>query len=85
MELERFFEREDGIVEIHAVIYCEKNSHKGIIIGKQGAMLKKIGSQAREEMEHIFGAKVFLQLYVKVREGWRDANLALKELGYQDE
>lgn len=84
VELERFFEREDGIVEVHAVIYCEKKSHKGIIIGKNGSMLKKIGTQAREDMERFFNTKVFVQLFVKVREDWRDSNAILKDLGYED-
>lgn len=83
VELEKFMEREDGVVEIHALIYCERQSHKGIVIGHRGSMLKRIGSQAREELEDFFGAKVFLQLFVKVREDWRNSPTALKELGYE--
>lgn len=83
VELEKFMEREDGVVEIHALIYCERQSHKGIVIGHRGAMLKRIGSQARVELEDFFGTKVFLQLFVKVREDWRNSPSALKELGYE--
>lgn len=82
VELEKFMEREDGVVEVHAVIYCERASHKGIIIGKNGRMLKRIGSLAREEFERFFDAKVFLSLFVKVREDWRNSPTALRELGY---
>ena len=83
VELEKFMEREDGVVEIHALIYCERQSHKGIIIGKKGAMLKHIGRAAREELEVFFGTKVFLQIFVKVREDWRNSPSALRELGYE--
>ena len=83
VELEKFMEREDGVVEIHAVIFCEKSSHKGIIIGKNGQMLKRIGSHARKDLEEFFGAKVFLSLFVKAREDWRNSPRALKELGYE--
>ena len=82
VELEKFMERDDGIVEIYAVIYCEKSGHKGIIIGKNGQMLKRIGTLARKDLEKLFDAKVFLSLYVKAREDWRNSPLALKELGY---
>jgi GTP-binding protein Era len=83
VELEKFMERDDGIIEVHAVIYCEKEGHKAIIIGKNGRMLKSIGTLARKEMEGFFGAKTFLSLFVKTREGWRDSARALKDLGYQ--
>lgn len=83
VELERFLEREDGVVEINAVLYCEKKSHKGIIIGKNGAMLKRISIMAREDLESIFLTKVFLRVFVKVREDWRNSPTALRELGYQ--
>ncbi|MBQ9989072.1 MAG: GTPase Era [Clostridia bacterium] len=82
VELEKFMERPDGLVEVHAVIYCERESHKRIIIGKGGRMLKRIGSMAREDMEHFFDTKVFLSLYVKVREEWRNSPRALRDLGY---
>ncbi len=72
----------DGRMEIHATIYCEKASHKGVIIGKQGAMLKKIGSEARADIERLLGCKVMLRLWVKVREDWRNRTGDLKTLGY---
>ena len=72
----------DGRMEIHATIYCEKASHKGVIIGKQGAMLKKIGSEARVDIERLLGCKVMLRLWVKVREDWRSRTGDLKTLGY---
>lgn len=71
-----------GIIDIQATIYCEKDSHKGIIIGKQGAMLKKIGSMARGDVEKFLGAKVYLELWVKVKADWRNSNAMLKTLGY---
>ncbi|ACM60510.1 GTP-binding protein Era [Caldicellulosiruptor bescii] len=81
--IERFAERENkDILDIEATIYCEKDSHKAIIIGKGGQMLKKIGMQAREELEMIFGIKVNLQLWVKVKKNWRDDISAMKMLGY---
>ena len=73
------------LTEIHADIYCERASHKSIIIGKQGAMLKKIGMQAREDIEKLMGAKVNLRLWIKIREGWRDRASDLRTLGYMDE
>lgn len=72
----------DGRMEIHATIYCEKASHKGVIIGKQGTMLKKIGSEARADIERLLGCKVMLRLWVKVREDWRNRTGDLKTLGY---
>lgn len=72
----------DDRMEIHATIYCEKASHKGVIIGKQGAMLKKIGSEARADIERLLGCKVMLRLWVKVREDWRNRTGDLKTLGY---
>lgn len=82
VEISSFKENERGIIEIGATVYCEKSSHKGIIIGKNGAMLKKIGSLARRDMERFFGSKVFLELWVKVKEGWRDSDFMLKNFGY---
>ena len=70
------------IVDINAVIYCEKDSHKAIIIGKQGAMLKEIGTKARQEIERLLGSKVFLQLWVKVRKNWRDDSFSLRNFGF---
>lgn len=72
----------DNFMEIDATIYCERDSHKGIIIGKKGAMLQKIGSEARAEIEALLGMHVNLQLWVKVRPGWRDSAEDLKTLGY---
>lgn len=75
----------DNLTEIHADIYCERASHKSIIIGKQGAMLKKLGSEARADIEKLLGTKVVLRLWVKVREGWRDRASDLRTLGYTDD
>jgi GTP-binding protein Era len=80
-ETERFFEREDGIIEIDVLIVCEKDSHKRIIIGKHGSLLKKAGSEARAEIEKLLGAKVFLQLWVKVKSDWKNSVSFLGELG----
>ncbi len=75
--------KEDGkMIRIRADIYCEKASHKGIIIGKDGETLKKIGSYAREDLERFFGTKVYINLWVKVKEKWRDSTLNLNNLGY---
>ena len=82
--VERWNEREDGLIEINAVIYCEKASHKGIIIGKQGAMLKEIGRQARVDIERMLDAKVFLELWVKVKEGWRNNQYQMRNFGYEE-
>ena len=71
-----------NIIDIDATIICERNSHKGIIIGKQGAMLKKIGSNARYELEHMLEAKVNLKLWVKVTKNWRDSDFLIKNFGY---
>ena len=71
------------LIEIDATIICEKDSHKGIIIGKQGAMLKKIGSQARRDIENMLECQVNLQLWVKVKKDWRDSDFLLKNFGYQ--
>ena len=85
VELTRFSEREDGVIELDATIYCEKASHKGIIIGKGGAMLKKISTLARTDIEAFMGTKVFLQTWVKVKEGWRDNLNLIHNFGYRDE
>ena len=74
----------DNLTEIHANVYCEKESHKSIIIGKQGAMLGKIGSQARVDIERLLGTKVMLKLWVKVRLDWRNRAGDLRTLGYED-
>lgn len=84
--IDRMKDREGtNIVDIDATIICERDSHKGIIIGKKGAMLKKIGSQARMDMEALLDAKVNLQLWVKVKKDWRDSEFLLKNYGYKEE
>ena len=83
--IERWHEREDGLVEINAVIYGEKASHKGIIIGKQGAMLREIGKQARGDIERMLDAKVYLELWVKVKEGWRNNQYQMRNFGYEEQ
>ena len=82
VEITRFAEREDEIIEVEATIYCEKGSHKGIIIGKGGAMLKKVSTLARQDMERFMGTKVYLQTWVKVKENWRDNPAAIQNFGY---
>ena len=74
----------DNLTEIHADVYCERASHKSIIIGKQGAMLRKIGSEARGDIERLLGTRVMLRLWVKVREDWRNRAGDLRTLGYED-
>ena len=74
----------DTLTEIHADVYCERASHKSIIIGRQGAMLRKIGSEARVDIERLLGTKVMLKLWVKVREGWRNREGDLRALGYEE-
>ena len=85
VEITRFSERDNEIVDVDATIYCEKASHKGIIIGKQGAMLKKISTSARKDMERFMGTKVFLTTWVKVKENWRDNLAAIHNFGYSDQ
>ena len=85
VEITTFTERENGIIDLDATIYCEKASHKGIIIGKQGAMLKKIGTNARYEIERLLDAKVNLKLWVKVKKDWRDSDFLIKNFGYREE
>ena len=85
VEITRFAERDDEVVEVEATIYCEKNSHKGIIIGKGGAMLKKVSTLARQDMERFMGTKVYLQTWVKVKENWRDNPAAIQNFGYHKE
>ena len=84
VEIERYREERD-ITRINAVIYCEKKSHKGMIIGKGGRKLKGIGKSAREEIEALLGTKVFLEIWVKVKENWRDSDIALSNFGYKDQ
>ena len=83
VEITRFAERDDEVVEVEATIYCEKNSHKGIIIGKGGSMLKKVSTLARQDMERFMGTNVYLQTWVKVKENWRDNPAAIQNFGYK--
>ena len=82
--IEEFTEKKD-IVRIRAEIFCEKQSHKGIVIGKNGATLKTVGSHAREDLERFLGVKVFLDLWVKVKENWRDRSSLLSNFGYKED
>ena len=84
IEVTKFSERENGIIDMDVTIFCEKASHKGIIIGKQGAMLRKIGEMARTDIEAFMGTKVFLQTWVKVKENWRDSMAQLRNFGYSE-
>lgn len=85
VEVTKFSQRDNDIIDCHVTIYCEKESHKGIIIGKKGAMLKKISTQAREDMEAFMGAKVYLETWVKVKENWRDNPAAIQNFGYTED
>ncbi len=84
VEITKFSERDNGIIDLDATIYCEKASHKGIIIGKQGAMLKKISSLARNDCEKFMGTKVFLTTWVKVKESWRESDFLIRNFGYRE-
>ncbi len=84
VEVTKFSERENGILDLHVTIYCEKASHKGIIIGKQGTMLKKISTMAREDVERFMGTKVYLETWVKVKENWRDNLNLIRNLGFDE-
>ena len=84
VEITRFTERDNGIIDLDATIYCEKASHKGIIIGKRGDMLKKISTQARNDCEKFMGTKVYLTTWVKVKENWRDSDFLVRNFGYND-
>ena len=85
VEITKFSERDSGVIDVDATIYCEKASHKGIIIGKQGAMLKKISSLARQDMEKFMGTKVYLETWVKVKENWRDNMNYVRSFGYRSD
>ena len=85
VSVERFRERREGLIDIEATIFCEKESHKGIIIGKKGAMLKKISSLAREDMEAFLDAHVNLQTWVKVKENWRDNPGLIRSFGFTED
>ena len=84
VEITKFSERENGIIDIDATIYCEKSSHKGIIIGKGGEMLKKISSMARTDCEKFMGTRVFLTTWVKYKENWRDNDFLVRNFGYRE-
>jgi len=84
VEITKFSERDNGIIDIDATIYCEKASHKGIIIGKKGDMLKKISSMARADCEKFMGTRVYLTTWVKVKENWRDSDFLVRNFGYSE-
>ena len=84
VEITKFSERDNGIVDIDATIYCEKASHKGIIIGKGGEMLKKISSMARADCERFMGTRVYLTTWVKFKENWRDSDFHVRNFGYSE-
>ena len=84
IEITRMHEK-PRITEIHATIYCEKKTHKGIIIGKNGEMLKRIGTHAREDIEKMLDKKVYLQLWVKIKTDWRNSDFLIKNFGYKDD
>ncbi len=84
VEITKFSERDSGIIDIDATIYCEKASHKGIIIGKHGDMLKKISSLARVDCERFMGTRVYLTTWVKVKENWRDSDFLVRNFGYSE-
>ena len=84
VEITKFSERDNGIIDIDATIYCEKANHKGIIIGKRGDMLKKISSMSRADCERFMGTKVYLTTWVKVKENWRDSDFLVRNFGYRE-
>lgn len=84
VEITKFSERDNGIIDIDATIYCEKSSHKGIIIGKNGEMLKKVSSMARADCERFMGTRVYLTTWVKVKENWRDSDFLVRNFGYRE-
>ena len=84
VEITKFSERDNGIIDIDATIYCEKAGHKGIIIGKNGEMLKKISSMARSDCEKFMGTRVYLTTWVKYKENWRDSDFMIRNFGYSE-
>ena len=84
IEITKFSERDNGIIDIDATIFCEKASHKGIIIGKHGDMLKKISTMARTDCERFMGTRVFLTTWVKVKENWRESDFLVRNFGYRE-
>ena len=85
VEVTRFSERDSGIIDLDVTIYCEKASHKGIIIGKNGEMIKKISSHARQDIERFMGTKVYMETWVKVKENWRDNVNFIRDVGYRED
>ena len=85
VEITKFSERDSGVIDVDATIYCEKASHKGIIVGGQGAILKKISAMARHDIEKVMGTKVYLETWVKVKENWRDNVNYVRSFGYNDD
>ena len=85
VEVTRFSERDNGIIDLDVTIYCEKASHKGIIIGKNGEMIKKISSHARQDIERFMGTKVYMETWVKVKENWRDNVNFIRDVGYRED
>lgn len=84
IEIEKFARREDKeIIDIEAVMYCEKDSHKGMVIGKKGAMLKQIGTAARQDIARMYDERINLQIWVKIKENWRDRDFYIKNFGYR--
>ena len=83
VETASFKEREDGVVDLEFNIYCEKSTHKSIIIGKNGEMLKKISSMARPEIERMLDAKVFMRTWVKPKDNWRESDYLVRNFGYE--
>ena len=84
VEVERFSERDSGVIDLEVTIYCEKASHKSIIIGHNGNMLKRIGELARKDVERYMGTKVYFKSWVKVKENWRDQDAMLRNFGYHE-
>ena len=85
VEVTKFSERDSGVIDLDVTIYCEKANHKGIIIGKNGEMLKRISSHARQDIERFMGAKVYMQTWVKVKENWRDNVNFIRDVGYRED
>ncbi len=83
VEVTSFHNRQDGLIDIEFNIYCDKSTHKSIIIGKEGLMLKKISTMARSEIEHMLNAKVYMKTWVKVKENWRDSAFLIRNFGYE--
>ena len=83
VEIEKMHKKDSGTYEILAAIYCERQSHKAIVIGKKGEKLKQIGSRAREDIERFLGTKVYLELWVKVKEDWRNKEAFMNNIGFE--